>query len=89
MVKSFAGLFTGLRLEPGDHHKGFARLQLSLARGREVGIELWRCRNLFREFRPCAKLLDERMDPRMKPCERIASQRESVSINEPRNVQDR
>ena len=64
---SFAGLFTRLRLEPGHHLQGFARLQISLARGREVGIELWRRRDLLGKFRRCAKLLDERIDPRMQP----------------------
>ena len=82
-------MFTRLWLEPGHHRQGFACLQISLARGREVAIELWRCRDLLRKFRRCAKLLDERIDPRMQPRERIAGQRKSVRINEPRNVQDR
>jgi hypothetical protein len=88
-VKSFAGVVTRLRLEPGHHLQGFACLQISLACGREVGIELCRGRDFLGKFRRCAKLLDERIDPRMQPRERIARQRESVSINEPRNVQDR
>ena len=65
MGKSFAGRFTRLRLKSGHHLQGFACLQISLARGREVGVELWRRLDLLGEFWRCAKLLDERIDPRM------------------------